>query len=1321
MSKKTSSNLRAVPPPGEKRLQASQRSLPTLGALSVPRAASPAGEPTLVELAEMVAAQRRTVEELRECTGSRCTELVAHERTLRWMTEELRRKSGAIKAASQDVASEQGRGSTPSPVHSLASSANVLVFSVPDSHRRTVGKAVTAAKRAFVEGLKPFHMESMRPQYRFNQELVAVLSELVALRAEAGGRERADRIWSRLVPMANPTEWKVPSHRGRGLGSMVKLAKHSYLTAVGSLLKALFQGQSEWNAKAIEAVARFAHSEAAPAPGAGELIEELRRLSDPFTRSDLTAGVKVTSALWREVLRRQTAFNLELTEYLRQLLDVPAPVLTLGASEYESWCERREPAQIALAEQSVAQLARRPLISVIVVAGNASEAELHASIESLADQSYPEWELCIREGDVSLQPLVTQWVEQYEWDGQRIRIVPAPAMQGTAQVLGAALERAEGEFVALLTPGDVLAPHALAEVACRANTSADFDVLYVDEDHLDAKGRRIQPFFKPDWSPDLLRTCNYWGEFLVVRTSLLREVGGEGAGLMGLHAHDLALRLSERTARIAHLARILVHRRVGVASSLESVTAAQAGLGRLVVTEHLKRMGEAGEVDLSPSGFFRVRYPLQGTPRVSIIVPFKDKPELLKTLVSSLFQYTRYENLELLLISNNSTQPETFALLEQLTDPRIRKLTWNHPFNYSAINNFGVQHATGELLLFLNNDIEVIESGWLEELMSQVQRPEIGVVGPRLLYPNGTLQHVGVVLGQQGFAGHAFAGLPPNASSAQGRADWTRNYLAVTGACLMMRRDVFERIGGYDESFIVCGSDVELCLRAVQHELRVVYTPHCTLVHHESVTRRADAIPENDFWRSFVAYRPYLTGGDPFYNDNLSLLSANGALREAEEDAETFALRVLTSELPSNRIDDVTGTRANQLRHLSEHMRALDYSLADVEKAREEAPQRLAALRAGPLKRITWFVPGFGHPYGGVHTILRFADLLRRRYGVENSFVVYDNNQVTPREMEARVMTLFPELPGRFRVIQRADEFADLPPSDLAIATLWTSAYALLQYPHAKARAYFVQDFEPLFYPAGSYYALTEQTYRMGLHGIFNTQGLHDHVTSNYPMTGCWFEPTVERHVFHDNRPVRSGPVRLFFYGRPSTDRNAFELGMAVLRQLKREFGGEVDIVTAGEKWDPAVFGLGGTLKNHGVLPYEKTGDLYRECDVGLCFMFTKHPSYLPFEMMACGVTVVTNNNPANLWLLEHERNCLLAEPTYSCVLDQLRRAVQDAQLRARIGQAAAERVRRTSWEEQVDQVYAMLMGRPVQAGTQGPGTSPPGADVRVKPAASGV
>lgn len=415
-----------------------------------------------------------------------------------------------------------------------------------------------------------------------------------------------------------------------------------------------------------------------------------------------------------------------------------------------------------------------------------------------------------------------------------------------------------------------------------------------------------------------------------------------------------------------------------------------------------------------------------------------------------------------------------------------------------------------------------------------------------------------------------------------------------------------------------------------------------------------------------------------------------------------LASQTLARDLPSVK-DPVSFERAFHQCHVAEHLRGIDHSSEQVRKARAEAPERLARLRGkGRIERISWFLPSFHHPYGGIHTILRFADLLRSRHGVQSDLILYNNPNVTPAELEARVAVIYPDPPGRFRVLRSLDDVANLPQCDLAVATLWTSAYPVLAHPRATVRAYFVQDYEPQFFAAGTYSALAEQTYRLGLYGIFNTRGLHDYVTTHYPMQGCWFEPTVDRNVFHARRPERSGPVRIFFYGRPSTDRNAFELGIATLRRLKEELGSAVEILTAGERWNPEQYGLQGIITNLGVLPYEKTADLYRECDVGLCFMFTKHPSYLPFEMMACGVTVVTNYNPANLWLLEHETNCLLAEPTYSCVLEQLRAAVSEPALRARIREAAAARVQRTSWEEQVERVYEHLVrgqgGEPAKA-----------------------
>jgi glycosyltransferase involved in cell wall biosynthesis len=362
-----------------------------------------------------------------------------------------------------------------------------------------------------------------------------------------------------------------------------------------------------------------------------------------------------------------------------------------------------------------------------------------------------------------------------------------------------------------------------------------------------------------------------------------------------------------------------------------------------------------------------------------------------------------------------------------------------------------------------------------------------------------------------------------------------------------------------------------------------------------------------------------------------------------------------------------------------------------------EVLARTAAGRfsPGPLRHVTWFIPAFSHPFGGVHTLLRFGHLLRVRHGVQSLFVAYTRTAETPRELAARAATVFPEPPGEFHVLQDWDEVARLPPTDLAVATLWTSAYLVPRHPRARALAYFVQDDESLFYASGTYALLAEHTYRLGLYGIFNTRGLHDAITGRHGMQGCWFEPSVDGDIFHPPAHPHApfDPVRVIFYGRPSTDRNAFELGLAALRRLKAIHGDRVDIVSAGESWDPAAYGVRGVVRNLGVLGYERTGALYRTCQVGLCFMFSRHPSYLPLEWMASGVAVVTNDNPDNHWLLEHGRNCLLARPTVEGVEGALTRAVMDGAFRASLAAEGLARMKRTRWESAVDRVHAALTG----------------------------
>jgi glycosyltransferase involved in cell wall biosynthesis len=369
-----------------------------------------------------------------------------------------------------------------------------------------------------------------------------------------------------------------------------------------------------------------------------------------------------------------------------------------------------------------------------------------------------------------------------------------------------------------------------------------------------------------------------------------------------------------------------------------------------------------------------------------------------------------------------------------------------------------------------------------------------------------------------------------------------------------------------------------------------------------------------------------------------------------------------------------------------------DVGGALIEKARRRTADQMARLRErGRLARITWFIPYFERAFGGLHTILRFGHLLSQRHRTESHFVIFDRKGIDLQKVKAAVQEIIPGFGGEFSIL---DEVSSLPPCDLAIATLWPSAYRILEYDQAIAWGYFVQDFEPLFYPGGSNSLLAEETYRLGLYGIFNSRGLYDFVTENYPMRGTWFEPTVDRDVFYATERRERSPTRIFFYARPSSERNGFELGLAALSRLKSELGSKVEILAAGEDWDPADYGARGVVQNLGLLPYKQTGELYRQCDIGLCFMFTKHPSYLPIEMMACGVAVVTNANPANRWLFRHQENCLIASPTSTSVLDQLRRLIDDSGLRRQISTTATQQGNQTTWDEQVDRVYRAIMSR---------------------------
>ncbi len=511
-------------------------------------------------------------------------------------------------------------------------------------------------------------------------------------------------------------------------------------------------------------------------------------------------------------------------------------------------------------------------------------------IESVRSQSFPFWELCLANADPEDRE-VAEILERYCREDQRIRVKNLKENKGISENTNAALAMARGEFVGLLDHDDLLAPDALYEMAARLEKDGGIDVFYTDEDKVTTDlSEHFQPHLKPDFNLDLLRSNNYICHFFVVRREIAERIGGFRPEFNGAQDYDFIFRCTEQAEKIVHIPRILYHWRVHSASTADNPASKMYAYeaGKRAIEGNLERSGVRGVVSLRQDyGFYDVHYPVEGEPLVSILIPNKDQKETLIHCIHSVLETSTWKNLEILIIENNSEQEETFACYRELEkDPRIRILTYpGKTFNYSAINNFGVQQAKGEYLLFLNNDIEVITPDWIEQMLGNCQRPEVGIVGAKLYYPDNTIQHAGIVIGIGGIAGHAFLGLARAKSGYLHKASLQMDYSAVTAACMMMKAEAFRKTGGFEEKLTVAFNDVDLCLRTVEQGWLVVYDPHVEMYHYESKSRGAEDSEEKvrrfqqeiEFMRT--RWIRLLKDGDPNYNPNLTLSKWNYSLR----------------------------------------------------------------------------------------------------------------------------------------------------------------------------------------------------------------------------------------------------------------------------------------------------------------------------------------------------------------------------------------------------------------------------------------------------------
>ena len=453
---------------------------------------------------------------------------------------------------------------------------------------------------------------------------------------------------------------------------------------------------------------------------------------------------------------------------------------------------------------------------------------------------------------------------------------------------------AKGDLLVFADHDDTLEPDALYLAAKELSDHPQAEMLYTDEDLMDETGASFYPHFKPDFNLELLRCINYICHLLVIRRGLYERVGGLRPEFDGAQDYDFLLRCVEETKEIRHIPKVLYHWRSHQGSTAGNQDSKQYAIDASVraLQKHYARLGIAAEVDYT--GTFIVlssKFPVQRNPKASILIPNKDHIGELKKCIASIEEKSTYQNVEILIIENNREEPETFRYYEEITAryKNIRVVTYTGPFNYSAINNFGAGYASGEFFLLLNNDTEVIRPDWLERMVSLCQREEAGIVGAKLYYPDDTIQHAGIVVGIGGFAGHIQTGYTKLFTGYLGRLVTTQEISAVTGACLMVKRSVYEELGGLDEEFAVALNDVDFCLRARQKGYLVYFTPEAELYHYESKSRGFEDTPEKQerFDREIAGfqrrYAELLKAGDPYYNPNLTLMLGDCSIRKNHE------------------------------------------------------------------------------------------------------------------------------------------------------------------------------------------------------------------------------------------------------------------------------------------------------------------------------------------------------------------------------------------------------------------------------------------------------
>ncbi|HUM83174.1 MAG TPA: glycosyltransferase family 2 protein [Lachnospiraceae bacterium] len=569
-----------------------------------------------------------------------------------------------------------------------------------------------------------------------------------------------------------------------------------------------------------------------------------------------------------------------------------APTYCSDNAGYDEWIHEHLVKEDELEREKAATFQYSPLVSILVPLYNTPKIFLEELMDSLLQQSYNNIEICLADGSTEEEP--GQIIKEKYASDSRVVYKRLDKNTGISGNTNEAIKMAHGDFLLLSDHDDTLEKNAVYEIVKALNKNPEGDVVYTDEDKtMLTGGVYYSPNFKPDYNPDLLTSNNYITHIFCVRKSIVDEVGGEDSDYDGAQDYDFILRCCEKARAVLHVPMILYHWRAhqsSTAGNPESKMYAYEN-GRRAIEAHYRRVGIPAKVSLAADiGSYRSVYEIQGEPLVSIIIPNKDFSKVLERALASIFQKSTYKNYEIIIAENNSKEPETFRFYEKLQNEHknVHVVTWKGEFNYSAINNFAVKSAKGEYLLFLNNDVEVITERWIEEMLGFCQRPDVGACGVRLYYPNNKLQHCGIVVGIGGIAGHICHLEKRESGGYFGRVTKTQDVSAVTAACMMTPRKVYEEVGGMDEAYEVAYNDVDYCLKVREKGLLVVYNSWAMLYHYESLSRGSDEEEDNpkkhsrqleEAKRLRSRWPEIYRDGDPYFNPNLDYCTSDFILK----------------------------------------------------------------------------------------------------------------------------------------------------------------------------------------------------------------------------------------------------------------------------------------------------------------------------------------------------------------------------------------------------------------------------------------------------------